>query len=84
MGLWKGASDLFIARVCGGYGGYWIELKKPGGKLTDDQIHFLDCMTKEGYKTDCFDNWEAAKSAIENYIEKKEFHILNLVEVGDT
>lgn len=72
MGLWRGASDLFIARprLSQGvyYGGFWVEMKSFGKKPTKIQEEFLDKMAKEGYKTAWFDNWDDARVAIEEYL----------------
>ena len=69
MGMYLGCADLFVARPCGAYSGYWIELKVKGKKPTLLQEQFLADMAKEGYKTDWFDDWEKAKKSIEDYLK---------------
>lgn len=71
MGMWPGVSDLFIARPILPYGGYWIEMKKKGGKLTPLQATFLEDMRLEGYRADWFDDWMLAKESIEKYLDYK-------------
>ena len=68
MGMYRGASDLFLARPCGAYGGFFIEMKARGKKPTERQQEFLDKMQAEGYKAACFDDWTKAKQAIEEYL----------------
>jgi len=68
MGLWPGASDLFLPYLRNGYGGYWIELKRPGEIPRENQVEFLDEMQKNGYKTGWFDNLELAQQSILEYL----------------
>lgn len=49
MGVMKGVSDLFITRACNGFHGAWIELKSTKGKLSPEQIKFLENMNREKY-----------------------------------
>ena len=44
-----GASDLFIPRATKNRHGMFLELKTLKGKLTRNQIKFIDDMNKEGY-----------------------------------
>lgn len=55
-----GISDLFlpVARISpdatglrGGFFGCWIEMKRPGGRMTDEQSQWLTDMRLQGYKT---------------------------------
>lgn len=71
MGMWPGASDLFITRMRLPYGGYWIEMKKKGEKPTPLQYAFLEEMRIEGYRTDWFDDWIMAKESVEKYLDYK-------------
>jgi hypothetical protein len=68
MGMVAGCADLFLARPCVLYGGFWIELKSHGKRPTASQIAFLDNMREEGYLAEWFDDWEDAKYAIEQYL----------------
>jgi hypothetical protein len=71
MGMYRGASDLFIARVRLPYGGYFIEMKKKGKHLTPCQSAFLEHMKTEGYCVGWFDDWILAKESIEKYLACK-------------
>lgn len=67
-GLTKGVSDLFLARKIGMLGGYWVEMKRRGGKPTPEQLAWLDRMRDEGYRAEWFDNWELARDSIIEYL----------------
>ena len=73
IGMYPGASDLFIARPILSkeryFGGYWIEMKDKGKKPTPKQYEFLSRMAKEGYMTGWFDDWIKAKESIERYLD---------------
>lgn len=43
---------------------YFIELKRPGGKLRARQRVWLARLEKLGHKAGCFDSFEAAKESI--------------------
>lgn len=49
MGVLAGVSDLFFPRGNGKYPGMFIELKKPGGKLSPAQAIFLRDRVADGY-----------------------------------
>jgi hypothetical protein len=49
MGVLSGVSDLFIPRATKNRHGMFLELKTLKGKLTRNQIKFIDDMNKEGY-----------------------------------
>lgn len=68
MGMKVGCWDIFLARACKGFHGYWIEMKKKGKALTDLQVAFGEEMRAEGYKTEWFDNWDEARKSVEEYI----------------
>jgi len=68
MGMWPGASDLFLTYPRPGYGGYWIELKTPGQKPRPNQVYFMEKMRQQGYKAEWFDDVDAAKKSILEYL----------------
>jgi hypothetical protein len=82
LGVKAGASDLFIAIPMYPYGGFWIELKSPKGKLSVEQKKFLQRMQSIGYKTGVYDNWEKAKADIEIYLSQRDIlerlHSINI------
>ena len=46
---------------------YFIELKRPGGKLRARQRVWIDKLTKLGCKVDCFDTLEGAVESVEKW-----------------
>jgi len=68
MGLWKGASDVFLTKMSKGYGGFFIELKSPGEKPRPEQVEFMEIMRSEGYKAEWYDDFDVAKNAILDYL----------------
>lgn len=73
MGMWKGASDLFLIEPShnGQYPGYFIELKGKGLKPRDNQLEFMEIVRKRGFKADWFDNLEDAQNAALEYLGHK-------------
>jgi hypothetical protein len=68
QGMWPGAADLFVCRMAGKFGGFYVELKDKGEKPKEKQLHFLEAMRKEGYRAEWFDNFDDATKAIEQYL----------------
>ena len=67
-GMVKSESDLFIAVPANGYHGLFIEMKKPGGVLSDEQRKYLDTVASMGYAAHaCYSDKEAIR-VFENYI----------------
>ena len=71
MGLWPGASDLFIPRASasGRYHGFFLELKSKGKKPKDNQLEFMQVMQREGYHAAWFDDIALARQAILDYLQ---------------
>lgn len=67
-GLRKGVSDLFLAVIRGRYGGLFIEMKRPSGKLTPEQRAFQENVTAQGYAAFTCYSAEQATALISDYI----------------
>lgn len=73
-GLKAGVSDLFLALPAQGFGGLWVEMKKPvtpgsrAGTLQDSQIEWLNRMEDAGYAVAVCYGWESAVSVIKAYL----------------
>lgn len=48
-GLRPGTPDLFLPSAHDGYFGLYIEMKIPGGKLSENQEQFIAAVEKQGY-----------------------------------
>lgn len=69
MGVKKGVPDLVLPVARGGYHGLYIELKKPKGKLSDDQEWWLDRLSINGYCAMVCYGWEKAAYVLEWYLK---------------
>jgi hypothetical protein len=69
QGVKRGVSDLFLALPAGEFSGLWIEMKSEKGRLTKEQIEWLERMEKVGYATCVAYSAEAAITAIEAYMK---------------
>lgn len=67
-GVKRGVSDIFIPLGKHGYHGFFLELKKIGGKESKEQQEFGAEITKHGYLYACIQGWESAASAISWYL----------------
>jgi len=72
MGVKPGVSDLFVAVPKGNFSGLWLELKEGEGKPSKKQQNFLARMTARGYVAVCVVGLDAAKAAIEAYLQTDE------------
>jgi len=60
MGVVAGVADLFLPRSNGINHGLFIELKSPGGKVSEEQRKFISRMILEGYAAHvCYSSEEA-------------------------
>lgn len=69
MGVRSGVADLFLSVPREAYHGAWIELKEGNGKPSKAQQDFLARMTVRGYMAVCVTGLDAAKAAIQTYLE---------------
>ncbi len=56
------------------YHGLWLELKTEKGKLTNEQIKFMDQKNKRGYFAICAWGFESAKKIIVTYLSDCDFY----------
>lgn len=70
-GVKSGVSDLFLPALASCSSGLFIEMKKPGGRPSIDQLEFGCDMVDEGYAFIVCDTWESATKAIVEYLENK-------------
>ena len=68
-GLRSGVPDLFLAYRAGGYGGLWIEVKRPGGKLSRNQEAMMLQLGKEGYLCKIAYSSENIRDLVLDYLE---------------
>lgn len=79
MGCRSGVPDLMLPIPRHGFHGMFIEMKKPGGRLDVSQRKWLKALNDLGYHAVCCSGWEAAKDALQGYMEE----IHTETETGD-
>ncbi len=67
-GVKAGVWDIFLPVPITPFRGLWIEMKKPGRKLSDLQKEFGEFVMKQGYRCEVCHGWEAAVKVIEDYL----------------
>ena len=68
-GVKPGISDVCLPVARTIYHGLYIEMKKPGGKESKEQVEFGAFLTSQGYFYRCCDHWEKAWDTIVMYME---------------
>ena len=67
-GLVVGESDLFIAVPSHGYHGLFIEMKKPGGTASKNQLEYVADMRANGYAAEICQGADEAINFFRNYL----------------
>lgn len=68
MGVKKGVYDIFLSVPHNDKAGLWLELKVGRNKATPEQLEFGKLMNKNGYKAIIVWGLDAAKNAIQSYL----------------
>ena len=73
-GVKEGIPDIFLPfpmrfYVSREYAGLYIEMKKPGGKPSKEQLEFRDYALSVGYAWHLCDTWEKAFDVIKSYLK---------------
>jgi hypothetical protein len=68
MGVRKGVPDLFLSVPNKEYHGLYIEMKKPGGKLSMEQIDTKDKFERMGYEFYVVDSFDDFQKSIKDYL----------------
>lgn len=71
MGMRRGFPDLQLltpAPAPSTYGMLFLELKSEYGKVSQEQVEFLDYLRSRGYAACLCYGWDAARRCIENYL----------------
>ena len=68
MGVKRGVSDFFLAIPNGEHAGLWVELKVGKGKLSKEQIDFIDRKNARGYHAVAVWGYDAAVDVIKTYM----------------
>lgn len=71
MGVRAGVPDLHLPVETGGYYGLYIELKKPGGKLSRDQDDWIGFLRQEGHCVQVCESIDAAWTVLCWYLRSR-------------
>ena len=64
----KGVPDLHMPIPKAGFHGLYIEMKIPGGRVSDEQRMWIDTLKKLGHRVEVCYNSKEAKQAIADYL----------------
>ena len=67
-GVRRGVPDLFLATSRNRAHGLWIEMKKEGGRISDEQHTMMDYLTQQGYLCEVCWSLDDATNAIKKYL----------------
>jgi len=68
MGVAKGYPDIFVPWPVNGYHGFFLEMKCDSGKLTVEQVEWLQYLRDRGYYADLAFGYEDAKVQFLSYL----------------
>lgn len=71
-GVKKGVPDLFLPVGRSGYHGLYIEMKRTGGRMSDEQGWWIVQLQKQGYCCHVCYGWQQAADVLEDYLDGKE------------
>lgn len=69
MGVESGVPDVCVPIPSGPYHGLYIELKrKKGGKVSENQLHWLQFLREKGYYAEVAHGFEEAREMVLHYL----------------
>lgn len=69
-GVKAGVPDMFLPVARGGSHGLYIELKRiKGGRVSAEQLAWMEELTREGYTCAVCHGWEEARKVIQTYLK---------------
>lgn len=72
QGVKPGVPDIFLPVPRGCFHGLYIELKAPGGRLSQAQADYIAALRANGYAAGVCVGWRKAAEVIEKYYESEE------------
>ena len=71
-GVKAGVPDLYLPVARGQYHGLYIELKRQrGGRISEEQVRWIDGLLEQGYAAAICKGWQEAASVIIDYLQRK-------------
>lgn len=74
MGYQKGTPDLLLLEPRGTFFGFFLEIKAPGGSVSDDQKVYMGTASLKGYHTDTAWSAKEAIEKVEAYMSLPPLH----------
>lgn len=72
QGVKSGVPDLCLPVARGGNHGLYIELKRRrGGRISEEQVRWIDGLLEQGYAAAICKGWQEAASVIIDYLQRK-------------
>lgn len=68
QGVKAGVPDLVLPVARNGYHGLYLELKRPGGRLSPEQRQWLEALAEQGYRATVAYGFEEARAVIMAYL----------------
>lgn len=68
QGVKSGVPDLHLPVPRGSYASLYIELKRPGGKVSDNQEHWINALESAGNRVRVCYGWEDAVKCLKDYL----------------
>lgn len=72
MGVKKGVLDLFLPVPSWKYHGLFIELKTESGRVSDDQLWWIEHLKANGYACSVSYGWKQASEVLRWYLDLKQ------------
>ena len=69
-GVIPGIPDLCMPVARGGFHGFYMELKRSKGRVSDEQWEFMEALHEQGYFVRVTNHLQTALEIIENYLEE--------------
>ncbi|MFZ5990134.1 MAG: VRR-NUC domain-containing protein [Bacillota bacterium] len=69
-GMKPGVPDIFLPKPIGDWHGLFIEMKRPGNKVTKEQDEFIDYLISQKYRCRVCFSFEEAQFVILNYLKE--------------
>lgn len=74
-GVKSGVPDVMLPVSVGKWLGLFVELKrKKGGRVSDEQKHWIRALTSNGYRAYVCEGWRHAAESIQYYLEGKDVY----------
>lgn len=67
-GVRAGVLDIFLPVARRLWHGFWLEMKAPGGRMSDEQMEWSEALKAQGYAVDMSYSWQEAAAKLLAYL----------------